>query len=213
MRSVWGRWLPAHADTDKAAAAEFVKGLYSKASKTAEGRSLLQNNAKQMADQIQEQIFAGKPEDMPFISSAYETFLDKHKIELPPIDSKDEKELMSALAQTAKLAYIIEQQRVQGIRDESELQRSLITRWQADLPIKKDIGMPVSELLDKYYVVWEKDYRKKSNFNEYRITRKLRDLAIIKESMLDYFSKVSALRKSTTTRPRSGGISTSPTTG
>lgn len=167
----------------------FVKHIYAEASKCAFGRSKLSENAKVMADRIQESIFAGKPEDLPFVSGAYETFLNKHNIDLPPINSNDEKELMAALAQTAKLAYIIEQERVQGIRDESELQHRLITKWQADLPVKIDTGMPVSELLDKHYVVWEKDYRKKPNFNEYRINRKSREIEIIKKSMLDHFGK------------------------
>lgn len=176
-------------DNDTADDVKFVKHIYSEASKCAFGRSKLAENAKLMADKIQEHIFVGKPADLPFISGAYETYLDKHNIDLPPIDSNDEKELMSALAQTAKLVYIIEQERVQGIRDESDLQRSLITQWKAELPPPKDTGMPVSELLDKHYAVWEKDYRKKPNLNEYRITRKLRDIEIIKESMLDHFGK------------------------
>lgn len=174
-------------NNDTAADVTFVKHIYSEASKCAYGRSLLAENAKAISDRIQESIFAGKPEDLSFVSGAYETFLNKHNIDLPPINSSDEKELMSALAQTAKLAYIIEQERVQGIRDESDRQHRLIAKWQADLPVKKDTGMPVSELLDKYYVVWEKDYRKKPKCSEYYISRKVREINAIKESMLDYF--------------------------
>ncbi|NVN89859.1 MAG: hypothetical protein HXX11_04580 [Desulfuromonadales bacterium] len=178
-------------DPDKYGAenVKFINHIYSESSKCAFGRSLLQENAENMADQIQDFIFAGKPEDLSFVSGAYETFLNKHGIDLPPINSNDEKELMSALAQTAKFAYLIEEQRVQGIRDESDLQHRLIPKWNADLPPKKDIGMPVSELLDQYYVIWEKDYRKKPKFSEYRINRKKREIEIIKESMLDHFGK------------------------
>lgn len=178
-----------HYDKDKAASVENVKNIYAEASKSTEGRSMLAANAKLMADQIQEHIFAKKPEDLNFVSGAYEIFLEKHGIPLPPFESSDEKELMSALAQTAKLAYIIEQERVQGIREESDLQHRIISKWQADLPPKKDTGIPVSELLDQYYAVWAKDYRKKPNANEYRIKRKARDIEIIKESMLEYFGK------------------------
>lgn len=180
---------PPHIVKDKADAVEYVKHVYSEASKSEVGRYMLEGNAKKMVDQISEQIFAGKPEDLAFVSGAYEIFLKKHGIDLPPAESKDEKELMSALAQTAKLAYIIEQERVQGIRDESELQHRLITQWKTDLPPRKDAGIPVSELLDKYYSNWEKDYRRRTNANEYRIKRKSRDIEIIKESMIDYFGK------------------------
>lgn len=180
---------PPHYDKDKAADVEYVKNIYSEASKSPNGRSMLEVNAMVMADRIQERIFAGKPDDLPFVSGAYEIFLEKYGIPLPPFESRDEKELMSALAQTAKLAYIIEQERVQGIRDESDKQHRIISKWQADLPPKKDTGIHVSELLDQYYAVWAKEYRNKSNPNEYRITRKLRDFEIIKESMLDHFGK------------------------
>lgn len=180
---------PPHRDQDEAARNEIINKLYSKALKSPEGRILLAVNAKVMADKIQEHISARTPEDLNFVSGAYEIFLEKHGIPLPPFESRDEKELMSALAQTAKLAYIIEQERVQGIRDESATQHRIISKWQADLPPKKDTGIPVSELLDQYYAVWAKDYRKKPNANEYRIKRKARDIEIIKESMLEYFGK------------------------
>lgn len=178
-----------HYDKGNAADVEDVKTLYSAASKTAVGRSLLEANAKLMSDRIQERIFTNTPEELPFVSGAYETFLNKHGIDLPPINSNDEKELMSAMAQTAKLVYIIEQERVRGIRDESDLQRSLITRWKADLPPKKDTGIPVSELLDQYLVLWTKEYRKKPNANEHSVYRKARDIENIKESMIEYFGK------------------------
>lgn len=180
---------PSHGDEDNAASLEVVKQVYAKALKRPEGRYMLAESAKVMVDRITERIFADRPEDLTFVSGAYETFLNKHGIDLPPFESKDEKELMSAMAQTAKLAFIIEQERIHGIRDESELQHRLIAKWKTDLPPKKDTGMPVSELLDHYYVVWEKEYRKKPNTNEYRINRKSRDLELIKFSMFDYFGK------------------------
>ena len=180
---------PPHKGNDKPADVEYIKSIYAEASKSPNGRSMLEANAKLMVDRIQERIFAGKPDDLSFVSGAYEIFLEKHGIPLPPFNSSDEIELMSALAQTAKLAYVIEQERVQGIREESELQHRLISKWKADLPPKKDTGIPVSELLDQYLVIWIKEYRKKPNTNEYRIKRKSREIEIIKESMLDYFGK------------------------
>lgn len=180
---------PPHYDTEKASYVEDVKKIYAEASKSAEGRSMLEANAKKIVDRITERIFAGKPEDLPFVSGAYEIFLKKHGIDLPPLESKDEKELMSALAQTAKLAYIIEQERVQGIRDESAQQDRLISKWKDSLPPKKDTGMPISELLNQYYVFWAKEYRKKPNPNEYRLKRKSREIDIIKESMIEHFGK------------------------
>ena len=180
---------PPHYDKDKTADIEYIKNIYAEASKSPNGRAMLEVSAMVMADRIQEHIFANKPGDLPFVSGAYEIFLNKHGIDLPPLESHDEKELMSALAETAKLAYIIEQERVQGIRDESDRQRHIISKWKADLPLKKDTGIPVSELLDKYFVIWAKDYRKKPNANEYRVNRKAREIEIIKESMIEYFGK------------------------
>lgn len=177
-------------DKDKAHI-EHIRNVYAEESKSAAGRFMLETNAVFMADKIQEYIFAGKHEALPFVSGAYEIFLKKHGIDLPPLNSIDEKELMLAMAQTAKLAYIIEQERVQGIREESDLQRSTISKWKADLPPKKDIGKPVSELLNQYFVIWAKDYRNKNkaNPNEYRIKRKAREIEIIKESMIEHFGK------------------------
>ncbi|OGU21022.1 MAG: hypothetical protein A2X85_06890 [Geobacteraceae bacterium GWF2_54_21] len=171
------------------ASLEAVKQVYAKASKCPEGRYLLGESAKVMVDRITEHIFAGRPEDLTFVSGAYETFLNKHGIDLPPFESKDEKELMSAMAQSAKLAFIIEQERIQGIRDESELQHRLIAKWKTDLPPQKDTGIPVSDLLAQYYAYWDKEYRKKPDANEYRIKRKEREIATIKESLLEYFGK------------------------
>jgi integrase len=180
---------PPHCDEEKAFNFEALKTIYTEASKSEVGRNILEENAKLMVNRITQSIFAGKPEDLPFVSGAYEIFLQKHGIDLPPINSNDEKELMSALAQAAKLAYIIEQERVKGIRDESDLQHRLISKWQADLPPKKDCGMPVSELLEQYYAVWAKKYRKKSDANESYVNRKSREIRIIKESLIDYFGK------------------------
>ena len=180
---------PPHKDKDKAADVEYIKSIYSEASKSPNGRALLEANAKLMADRIQERIFENKPEDLPFVSGAYEIFLKKHGVDLPPFESKDEKELMTALAQTAKLAFIIEQERVQGIREESGLQRSMISKWNADLPSKKDTGIPVSELLDQYLAVWTKEYRKKPGTNEHSIKRKTQAIELIKESMHECFEK------------------------
>src|ERR1039457_3260122 len=95
---------PAHYPKDKAADMEYIKKFYADASKSEAGRSILEANAKLMSDRIQEQIFEGTPESLPFVAGAFELFLDKHGIELPPLESSDAKEIMSALAQTAKLA-------------------------------------------------------------------------------------------------------------
>lgn len=59
-----------------------------------------------MVDRIQERIFANRPDDLHFVSGAYEMFLDKHGVDLPLPESHDAKELMSAFAQTAKLAFL-----------------------------------------------------------------------------------------------------------
>lgn len=186
---------PPHADVTQTSDLEFIKKVYAEASKTAAGRAMLEVNAMVMAQRIQERIFTNKPEELHFVAGSYESLLDKHGIDLPPAGSSDEKELMAALAQTAKLAYLIEQERVQGIRDESDLQDRLISKWTGALPPKQDAGLPITQLLDRYYVVWEKDYRKKSNVNEYRIKRKFREIEIIKASLIDYFGKDIGIRE------------------
>jgi hypothetical protein len=71
---------PPHKGKDKAASVELIKSVYSEASKTPNGRAMLEVNAMEMADRIQEHIFSGKPEDMSFVSGAYEKFLSKHGI-------------------------------------------------------------------------------------------------------------------------------------
>jgi hypothetical protein len=114
--------VPAHCEKDKVSVVEDFKKIYAEASKSEVGRLMLEANAHLTAYRIKERIFAHRPEDLPFVSGAYEILLKKHGIDLPPFESNDEKELMNALAQTAKLAYIIEQERVQGNRDESPLQ-------------------------------------------------------------------------------------------
>ena len=74
---------PPHNDKDKAAVVEYIKNTYSEASKSPNGRSMLEANAKLMAERIQERMFAGKSENLPFVSGAYEIFLNKHGIDLP----------------------------------------------------------------------------------------------------------------------------------
>jgi hypothetical protein len=81
---------PPHYDKDKAADVEHIKNIYAEASKYPNGRSMLEVNALVMAELIQEHIFARKPEDLPFVSGAYEIFLKKHGIDLPPFESSDE---------------------------------------------------------------------------------------------------------------------------
>jgi integrase len=175
----------AKADPDN----EFVKKVYSEVSKSPNGRDFLEICAAEIADRIQECIFSGKPDELQFVAGAYEIFLDKYGLDIPPSGSKEEKELKFALAQSAKLAFLIEQERVHGTREESELQHRLISKWNADLPPKKDTGLPVSELLDQYFSVWSKDYRKRPNATEYYVKRKLRDIAAIKQSMVECFGK------------------------
>jgi integrase len=166
---------------------ELAKIIYARGSQSEAGRVMLELLAMNKVSDIEKLIFANKPGDLRFVSNAFELFLDKQGIDHPPLESKDEKQLMTAMAQTARLAFIIERERVHGIRDESELQHRLVTKWNADLPVVKDPGMPISELLDKYYAVWSKKFRTKENVNEYRLNRKSRDHEIIKDSMLELF--------------------------
>ncbi|MBW4054911.1 MAG: hypothetical protein HIU83_05845 [Proteobacteria bacterium] len=132
---------PAHYTTDSVADLEHIKKFYAEASRTEVGRTILEANAKLMSDRIQNQLFENTPEALSFVTGAFEILLDKHGIALPPLGSSDAKNIMTALAETAKLAYLIEKERVRGIRDESDFQHRIITKWQADLPIKKDVGM------------------------------------------------------------------------
>jgi len=180
---------PAHCDANESANFEEVKRIYAEASKTEIGRIILEGSAKKMVERIQEKIFSNNPDELHFVSGAFEIFLEKHGIAIPPPDSKDAKELMAALAQAAKLAHLIEQERVHGIRDESELQHRIISKWQADLPIQKDPGIPISELFALYLADWEKEYSKKPNQNDYRIKRKKEAIRIIQTSIIEYFSR------------------------
>lgn len=80
-------------DKNQTADLEYIKNIYSEASKSPNGRSMLEVNAMVMADRIQEHVFARTSEEMPFVSGAFEIFLKKHGIDLPPFESKDEKVL------------------------------------------------------------------------------------------------------------------------
>lgn len=182
---------PAHYPKDKAENVEYLKKFYADASRSETGRTILEANAKLMTERIEEQIFANTPEALPFVAGAFEIFLDKHGIPLPPLDSADAKEIMAALAQTAKLAYLIEQERVKGIRDESELQHRLITKWHADLPIKKDKGIPLSELFTKYLEDWSKEHLKA------RVKRKTAELKRLERSFTECFAQIPGVKEIT----------------
>lgn len=188
--------VPPHFDEEQATNLEEIKKFYTTASKSESGRKILEVSAKKMVDRIQEKIFSNSPSELPFVSGAFRFFLEKHGIAVPPPDSKDAKELTAALAQTAKLAHIIEQERVQGIREESELQHRIVSKWQADLPVQKDPEMPISELFQLYLVDWEKSYLTKNpTANPYRIKRKKEAIKIIQTSMIDYFCRDFGLKE------------------
>lgn len=98
---------------------------------------------------------------------------------------------MAALAQTAKLAFLIEQERVKGIRDESELQHRLITKWEADLPVKKDTGIPLSELFAKYHDDWAREHP------QARAKRKNTELKRLEKTFTECFAKVPGVKEFT----------------
>lgn len=182
---------PAHYTKDGIADLEYIKKFYADASRTEVGRTILEANAKLMSDRIQKQLFENTPEALHFVSGAFEIFLDKHGIALPPLGSSDAKEIMTALAQTAKLAYLIEKERVMGIRDESDFQYRTITKWQADLPLKKDVGLPLSELFAKYHDDWSKDHPLA------RSNRKNTELKRLDRSFTECFAKVPGVKELT----------------
>jgi integrase len=126
---------------------------------------------------------------MQVVSGAFEIFLGKHGIALPPLESSDAKEIMTALAQTAKLAYLIEKERVRGIREESDFQHRVITKWQADLPVRKDVGIPLSELFAKYHDDWAKDHLLA------RSNRKNTELKRLDRSFTECFAKVPGVKE------------------
>lgn len=62
---------PPHYPKDVLVDTENIKKVYAVASRSETGRSFLEANAKLMSQRIQEQIFAGTPEALPFVSGAF----------------------------------------------------------------------------------------------------------------------------------------------
>jgi integrase len=168
--------------------AEFINAVYASASRTPDGRDFLAENAKKMSDKIQEAIFTNSHDSLSFMNNVVETLLDKYGVNIKSVDSTEKREVVAALAQTAKLAYIIEKERVQGIRDESDRQYRIISRWENDKTTPKDKGIPLRELLDKYLEEWSvKDVARRR--------RKTAELKRIEFSFKECFGKLCGVKE------------------
>lgn len=175
--------------------ADHPSGASPQASRNEEpgGKSL--NSAGPGSSLRSEPLAGGAAAAEPEVVLAYSDLFRIHGRELAP-ESVDAKQVMAALAQADRLACLIERERKQGIRGESDFQHRLITKWKMDLTVGEDTGIPFSEVLGLYFEHWRTEYeRKNPSCTPERIRKKAGELKVIENSMLDYFGKDAGLRE------------------
>ena len=69
-------------------------------------------------------------------------------------------EVVAAFATAERHLFKVESERMQGItEDDSDYQHRLLGRWRANLPVIKDLGIPLSDFFDIYAEGWAKSHR------------------------------------------------------
>lgn len=169
---------------------EYLRHVHAEASKTPEGRIYLYAAAQKKVDDIQAQLFANTPESMSFMNNVMTTLLARHGVNIKSINDVDKKEIATSLAQAAKLAFLVEKERIQGIRDESDMQHRIISTWEKNRPVPKDKGIPLRELFDKYLENW-------SVTDVARRLRKKAELRRIERSYIECFGELCGAKEVT----------------
>jgi integrase len=164
-----------------------VKKLYAEGTANANERTLFAEEFKKIATTYQDALAEGLPEKVDGIVDTCKLWAKKFKVFVAP-DTDEFRQLLTAFGQTEKLLTKIEAERILGITDESELQRYLLEKWNKNLPVKKDVGIPLPELFSIYVEQWKND-------NPARIKRKIRELRYLEESFRECFSRVIAVKE------------------
>ena len=100
------------------------------------------------------------------------------------IQPEELKEIVAAFAQTETYLFKVHAGRLQGKTEiDSDLQHRLLEKWNKDKIIKKDVGIPLSQLLTEYAAQWQTD-------NLARIIKKKKECCRIAESFDECFGKV-----------------------
>jgi integrase len=181
------------ADYDKAskglATFDAMKGYVDYVRSSPERRKLAVNLSDEIADACNQSILDGRHEDVLFAKDWAKLFISKYRLsglieEDEEIEPEEFKEVVAAFAQTERQLHKAHSERLQGISEiESDFQHRLLEKWNKDKLVKKDVGIPITDLLKEYGAQWKND-------NPHQVARKIAELLRIDESFRECFNKV-----------------------
>jgi len=98
--------------------------------------------------------------------------------------SKDDiKQVVTSLHTAERQLFKVEAERLLGTTsEESDFQHRLLEKWNKDKIVKKDVGIPLSDLLTEYGAQWKND-------NISRVRRKVTELKRLTKSFRDCFKR------------------------
>ncbi|MCM0082311.1 hypothetical protein L4X63_11995 [Geomonas sp. Red32] len=130
----------------------------------------------------------------PFATEAADMMLSHYNkqglVGGPDEVTKDEfTEVVAAFAVAERHLFKVESERVLGItEDDSDYQYRLLRRWRSNLPVRKDPGIPFSELRELYHAEWSKTHAPD------RARRKAKELERIERVFAECFGEVPRVR-------------------
>jgi len=102
-------------------------------------------------------------------------------------------EVVAAFATAERHLFKVESERMQGItEDDSAYQHRLLGRWRANLPVRKDLGLPLEELFRLYGEDWAK-----RGYAPARLKRKAAELKYLERVFAECFGSVPKVKEVT----------------
>lgn len=149
---------------------------------------------KKVANMYQQDEARGRHLTTPYateLADSYLTLFNKRGLVGKPgeLTEDDFKEVVAAFATAERQLYKAEAERMQGIKEEeSDFQYRLMEKWNRDKIVPKDVGVPLSVLLEEYGAQWK-------NSNVSKESRKRKELGRIEESFRECFGKVLGVKE------------------
>ena len=148
---------------------------------TKEKRAAKSARYQDYTESVQDLILSGTSAEVLGAVSVADGCIDK--LGLTDLTATDKHEIVTAVAQTIRLLLKVESERVTGITEtESDFQTRILDKWNKEKIVKKDVGIPLPELLAEYGAQWKND-------NPARVKRKVTELKRLAKSFRDCFKR------------------------
>ena len=150
-----------------------------------------------IADVYNELILDGKHDKVPFSKELAGVGISKLRLsgfigEDEELEPEEIKEVVAAFAETEKHLHKMHAEQLQGITEtESDFQTRLVAKWNKDKLVKKDVSIPLNDLLLEYGDQW----KPKDITNPARFKKKKAELNRIRTQFNNCFGKILGVKE------------------